>query len=355
MSALWHLLVLAILVQEVHPFQIPQETPTVSVQLMPPLAPTPPQPEPKPPLQRLEPKPAPTRAPPMRVDRPVAPVAAKPLTTRTLTVPALPDIAPPAPEALRTAHAVASQRIQIDRPPSVASARPALSRPLDTTAPPVVAPTPSLTPPAPVAPPAPTLAPAAPAAPTAAPAPVAPPKPVSIAPPSDVASHRAAPIPVLTNDQTAPGPIEIKPPDRPQEPGRAGAPALPPSDGGTPVGGGGGGGSAGGGGATRGPRTDFNGPIAGFEEKGLRTTLGCLNPETYHLTPAEREACLQRVAHETRGLKDLGPNIPPDKKAEYDRQAACHEANRGGAVPDPADNMGLGVVQRLRDCGPGDR
>ena len=49
-------------------------------------------------------------------------------------------------------------------------------------------------------------------------------------------------------------------------------------------------------------------------------TLGCLNPETYHLSAQEREACLQRAAREAQAARDLGPNIPPDKMAEYDRR-----------------------------------
>ena len=90
-------------------------------------------------------------------------------------------------------------------------------------------------------------------------------------------------------------------------------------------------------------------------------TLGCLNPETYHLNAQEREACLQRAAREAQAARDLGPNIPPDKMAAYDHAVACHNAGKGGAMPSLSDAStgtsvnGLGDVPRLRDCGPGER
>ena len=65
------------------------------------------------------------------------------------------------------------------------------------------------------------------------------------------------------------------------------------------------------------------------------------------------------MAKETKGLRDMGPNIPAAKQAEYDRQVKC----KGSAgVPSMAADTnstaglkGLGDVSRLRDCGPGDR
>jgi hypothetical protein len=91
-------------------------------------------------------------------------------------------------------------------------------------------------------------------------------------------------------------------------------------------------------------------------------TQGCLTPETYRLTPEERAACLDRVGAAAQGRRPLGLNIPADKQAEYDRQAACHAANVAAAIPrsnQESDSTGrirgLGDNPRLRDCGPGDR
>jgi hypothetical protein len=339
-SALWHLMALAVLAMAIHPFQIPQVTPTIEVSLLPPLEPPPPTPER--PLERIPPAPAPVRVKPIQVQKARAPTPEKPIQTRPLTVQSPPVITPPAPpvpEALSTSAASTTKPVQIARPSAPVAAKPALNRALELATPPAQ----TLTP---------TPAPPVPAPPAAAPAPAfTPPKTVTIQPPSQVVARPVAPLPVLTNDQTAPGPIEIRPPDRPQEAARPAAPALPPSGSGGAAGGGSAGGAA-----------TFNGPINGFDAKGLRMSLGCLNPETYHLTAAEREACLQRVARDTRGGPDLGPNIPADKKVEYDRNVACRDANRGGSVPAPGDSTtgvtgirGLGDIQRLRDCGPGDR
>jgi hypothetical protein len=105
----------------------------------------------------------------------------------------------------------------------------------------------------------------------------------------------------------------------------------------------------------------YDGPIAGFGQHGLHTTLGCLNQDTYHLSEADRAACMQRVAREAQGGADLGPNIPADKKAEYDHKVACREAYANAPTPGLAEDStgtrlhGLGNVPALSDCGPQDR
>ena len=330
-SVTWHLLVLAVLALEVHPFQIPQTTPTVTVELLPPLVP-------EPPLERIELPPTPVQPPPIhikpiRTETPPAPVAVKPILTKPLTVRAPPVITPPTPapapstpaEAPRTAKPIVIRPSEQPRPPGPVTAAPSLNRPLEIQQPP------SFT-----------------AAPTeAAPAP---PKPVSIQPQSQMVPQKAAPLTVLTNDQTTLGPIEIKPPDRPQTPAHPAAAGAPPAGAGAGGGGGGGGGKP------------YDGPIAGFGEGGgLHMTLGCLNPETYHLSAADRAACMKRLAREGQGARDLGPNIPNDKMAEYDRHVACHNAYSAQQTPGIGEAStgtrlpGLGNVPSLEDCGPGDR
>jgi hypothetical protein len=326
--------VLAVLALEAHPFQIPQQTPTVTVELLPPLRPEP--------LARIEPPPQPLQPPkariqPIQVQKPSTPVALKPAIVKPATI--------PPPPILRSEEPAPTppERVQVQRPVAPTAARPIAQPSLQT---PVL---PSVAPPTP----APVQAKPVEAPPAPAPAALEPTVSVPAAAPlqvqsqSQVTGRRAAPLPVLTNDQTLPGPIEIKPPERPQSAASpAGGPAAT-----APAGGG----AAAAGGGAKGGAQLYGGPVTGFGDKGLHTTLGCLNPETYHLSEADREACLQRVAKEARGMGDLGPNIPPDKKAEYDHQVACHQANRGGSLPASDDNMGLGVVQSLRDCGPGDR
>jgi hypothetical protein len=88
----------------------------------------------------------------------------------------------------------------------------------------------------------------------------------------------------------------------------------------------------------------------------LKETVGCDDPDGYHLTKAQRASCEARLtAHAKEAPNLFGLNIPPDKLAAFDRAARCHEQNRGGAMPAPDDNMGVGTVPRLRDCPPGDR
>jgi hypothetical protein len=342
-SALWHLLALAVLVMEIHPFQIPQTTPTVTVELMPPLIPEKPleriEPQPQPP-QRIElnpPTPEPIK--PIQVQKAPTAQAVKPVLTKPLVIqqpPTVtpPTVAPPVPaaptEAPRALKPITLRPMDVQRPAAPVTAAPSLAKPLQILAPPTVS-----------------------AQPVEAPAPPAPPRTVSVQQPSQVVPQRAAPLPVLTNDQTTVGPIEIRPPDHPQRAAQPGGAALPPA-GGAAAGNPGGGGAAGGG-------SPYTGPIAGFDQKGLHTTLGCLNQDTYHLSAADRAACLQRVAREAQGLRDLGPNIPADKKAEYDHKVACHDAYAGQATPGVAEAStgtsirGLGNVPSLTDCSPADR
>jgi hypothetical protein len=332
MSASWHALVLMVLAMAVHPFQIPDETRPITVELLPPLISPPP-------LRPLvEPKPIPPE--PAEVLRRLPPVLDKPIELKRPTLkappklvelklppaPVPPEPSPPAPlEQARPLAPVLSQPLEVERRPSPSP------RALQTRrAPPAL--------PQPVA--------EEPAAPTPSPAQVQ----------------------VLTNEQVIQAPVEIRRPARPPAAalrnsieGVAGIPVP------------GGAQAEGGGAASAIPlgavpgnagRTS-NGRIVGFDDNrgGLRMTLGCLNPETYKLTAAERAACLERLAAQARNAAAMGINISPAKQADFDRQRACHAANAaGGAVPRSSEGspdtgaiVGLGSNARLRDCGPGDR
>jgi len=339
-SAFWHLLCLAVLILEVHPFKIPQETPTVTVELLPPI---------EPPLERIEPRPqpaapAPVRLRPIQTEKPATVVAAKPVLTRPLTLQPPPILTPPTPappvppspsEAPRQNRAVQFKPVEVQRPPAPVTAVTTLNKPLEIQAPPTLAP--------------PVQAPATPAP--------APPRPVSVQAQPEVVPRQAAPLPVLTNDQTTIGPIEIKPPDHPQS---AAQPAGAAPGGATASGAAGAAGAGGGGGGGGGLKA-YDGPITGFDQHGLHTTLGCLNQDTYHLSAADRAACLQRVARETQGAADMGPNIPPNKQAEYDHKVACRDAYAKEPTPSLAADStgsrlrGLGNVPALSDCSPADR
>ncbi len=94
---------------------------------------------------------------------------------------------------------------------------------------------------------------------------------------------------------------------------------------------------------------------------GMTMRLGCISPDTYRLTPEERAACLDRFGAAVRGVGDLGPNIPADKQAEYDRQTACRRIYKDQGMPASSDSSegtsvkGLGRNPTLKECGPGDR
>ena len=331
-SAFWHLLVLAVLALEVHPFRIPQTTPTVTVDLLPPLVPERPLERIEPALERIQPKPV--RVQPIRTEKLPTVVAEKPVVTKPLTIRSPPVVTPLAPtptpatqtDAPRAAKPIVVKPIEVQRPSDPITAIPSLAKPLEIQVPPSVTAASAEVQPAP-----------------------APPKPISIQSSSQVVAQKASPLPVLTNDLTTRGPVEIKPPDRPQSQARAGA--APPGAAGAS-----GGGAAGGGGKP------FDGPIAGFGQGGgLRMTLGCLNPDAYHLSAADRAACMARLASEAASARDLGPNISASKMAEYDRHVACHNAYAAQPTPglNEASNgtsiKGLGNVPSLRNCGPGDR
>jgi hypothetical protein len=111
------------------------------------------------------------------------------------------------------------------------------------------------------------------------------------------------------------------------------------------------------------PKAPPSGP-QGDVQGVLKETVGCDDPDGYHLTKAQRASCETRLtAHAKEGPDVFGLNMPPDKFAAFERNARCHAANRGGAMPglgDTTDGVnslitGLGPVQRLRDCPPGDR
>jgi hypothetical protein len=315
-SVFWHILVLGVMVAEIHPFTIPDTQP-VMLQLLPPLVPPPP--------IQIEPPP---RLVPPKLEQPPKPVPPKPVEIQP-PAPVPPTEAPPAPQP----KPIVTRPVEVERPPAPV-------------APKVVQ----------VEPPRPVLAAPAPTEPAPAPPKaieVAPQKTIEAAPSRSVTVQQTTPaVPVLTNQQTVQAPVEIRPPDRPAGGQAAAAASTPPAAGSAPP-------PAGAAGAAKPP---FNGPIVGFGN-GLRMTLGCLNPETYHLTREERAECLRRVGEQAKTVAPMGPNIPADKLAEYDRQRACHDSYAGGATPslgaESTDTVagirGLGAVPRLRDCGPGDR
>jgi hypothetical protein len=340
-SASWHFLVLMVLALAVHPFQLPDETPPVIVELLPPLISPPPPvelepkpitPEPTETLRRLPP----VLDKPIELRRPTPAAAPKLVQLKIPPAPAPPDAQPAAPlETARPLAPVLDKPLEVERRPAPAP------RLVQTNLAPPALPEPAVE---------------APAAPTPSPAQVQ----------------------VLTNEQVIQAPVEIRRPARAAAPALrdtvAGAPDLPVPPGAAGGGGAGasGGGAAGGGAIPLGAIPGnagraVNGRIVGFDDNGvrggLRMTLGCLNPETYKLTAAERAACLARLAAQAKNAAMMGINISPAKQAEFDRQRACHAANAaGGAVPrssegsaDTGSIAGLGANARLRDCRPTDR
>ena len=141
--------------------KIPQETPTVTVELLPPI---------EPPLERIEPRPqpaapAPVRLRPIQTEKPATVVAAKPVLTRPLTLQPPPIVTPPTPappvppspsEAPRQNRAVQFKPVEVQRPPAPVTAVTTLNKPLEIQAPPTLAPpvqapaTPATAPPRPV-------------------------------------------------------------------------------------------------------------------------------------------------------------------------------------------------------------
>jgi hypothetical protein len=323
-SAVWHLLLLAVLALAVHPLVPPDEIPPVTVRLLPPLLRPPPPKPPLPVLRRLT------------EDKPPQP-------QRDIARPQ--PVLPKAVEVAQPAQPVLRKLTEAPSPPQLIPPTPAPPAPLET-ARPEPAPAPPIT--------------------VQAPAPAAPPALVTVQTPPLVAPAAPAEVQVLTNARVIQAPIEIRPPDRGAasrlDTGPPAVPSITTASGAETSGGGpqaGSGAASGGGAGTR-----FGGPVAGFGDAlrgGLRMRLGCATPDTYKLTAAERAECLRRFGEQAAAAREMGINIPPAKQAEFDRQRACHAATAAGGVPGSASPTtdsaitGLGDSPRLRDCGPGDR
>lgn len=102
----------------------------------------------------------------------------------------------------------------------------------------------------------------------------------------------------------------------------------------------------------------------------LSGRLGCDDPLTFHLTPAQKQACANNMAQRARAAPQLALNIPDRKQADYDRNVGCHRVYgkaampasttptdvgvRGPALP-PDVPGGLGYVPGPKDCGFGER
>ena len=359
-----------VLALAVHPFQLPDQSRALNVELLPPLTPpptptvvvhlqprqsevtpTPPvvKPAPEPPLQTpplippealpkpAEAQPQPPQNPPVEL-RPSQPAVEKPVEVQRRAVQAPPRLqtqqaAPQIPEA-------PPQPIEVTRsapalPPPMAVPRiqaPGQARQLDTSR-------------------------AAPAVPQ----PAAPEAQGPVAAPS--------PVQVLTNQSVIQAPVEIRPRERAAPPisvtSQPGATEIPAPGGGAPAGGAPAGEQAGG--SSRAGRLgveDFrgiDGINGGYGPKGLRQTLGCEDPDTYKLSPEERSACLQRFAQRAKAAPDLGLGIPAKKQAAYDHYEACQNAYKRAGIPgagDPSEATsvtGLGPNPSLRECGPGER
>jgi hypothetical protein len=173
----------------------------------------------------------------------------------------------------------------------------------------------------------------------------------------------AAPTPVqtLTTDRLVQGPELIAPAQHRTAPSlRSDAPSPPAFP---PAGGGGepaGGGAPAAGGVLK-PYPPINGGYGSGADTGMRLRLGCASPDTYHLSPEDRAACLNRLAQEAKAAAELNINIPSAKQAQWDRQSACQAAQRGQSVPTSTSSSegtsirGMGDNPTLRQCGPGDR
>ena len=296
-SAVWHLLVLAVLVITVHPFTLPEQRP-ILVELAPPL----PALEPLPPVEvQLRPRAADVTTPPTPpvlpkipevrplpvVSVPPPPTPPKPAEVKPLpAAPAAPPIPEETPGPLDVARPAPAA---LQAPVEVQRAAPVLKRPLEVNR-------------------------AAPALPAPA--------------PESETQSTPAPAPpqvqVLTNEAVVKAPVEIHARDRAPTPTlRQTQPALPDipaagQGGGAPAAGQGG--AAGGGGLR--PYGEVNGGFApGGLKGGLRTTLGCASPDTYRLTPEEREACLLRLGREGKDGPSFGPRRPSRRSTTATRPA----------------------------------
>jgi hypothetical protein len=366
-SAFWHLMVLAVLALAVHPFQLPDTNRAVDLQLLPDLtlppvptvdlelkpSPDEPKPVPKAPPVQLrpatpeppvalkpaepEPQPVPPQPPPqLEVARPTAPELANPVEVqkravqapRLQTQQAAPKISELPPEPVTVARPTAALPPPLEAPRAQAPSRPA---PLDTS--------------------------------RAAPQ-------ISQAPATEAETPAPAAPQVLTNSTVIQAPVEIRPreaaPSAPRLETQGAAPQITaPAQGGAPPAGGGLGGGPTGGtreGSLK-PYTGFNSPsgVYGTGRNGLRTDLGCENPDAYKLSAEDRAACLQRFGARGRSGPDLGLNISARKQAEYDHDVACHKAYTLQSIPGSASGSssisinGLGNNPSLKECGPGER
>ena len=106
------------------------------------------------------------------------------------------------------------------------------------------------------------------------------------------------------------------------------------------------------------PAADAGPSLAGFG-KAVREGPGCLHPDEFHQTAAERAHCLKLLADQGRAAPDWSLVIPPGKLRGYARDARCHEMQVGGGVPIGTDTShgmaGMGYVPGLRECPPGSR
>jgi hypothetical protein len=359
LSAFWHLLVLAVLTLAVHPFQLPDQNRAISFQFLPPLTP--------PPMPTVE-----VRLRPRQTDRtpPPEPRARVAIRPEAQALPQAVEVKPPQPTTQRSLLDVARpSQPELQTPVEVerrAAPAPRLqtrqAAPQIPEAPPeplqVARPAPALQPPVEVPraqgrPRALDASRPAPALPEAA-APEAP------APPSQVQ--------VLTSESVVQAPVEIRPRERaplaPRVTTQPGVADIPAPGGGTPpvaaaAQGGPGAGGAAQGGAGRPSVSDFNG-ITGLNgaKGGLRTTLGCENPDVYKLTAEERAACLQRFGQRAKDAPDLGLAVAAGKKAQYDSYEACQTGYRRkeGSIPNYDQKFGgssiSGIAPLPKECVP---
>jgi hypothetical protein len=102
----------------------------------------------------------------------------------------------------------------------------------------------------------------------------------------------------------------------------------------------------------------------------LSGRLGCDDPLTFHLTPAQRQTCANNMAERARAAPQLALNIPGRKQEDYDRNVRCHAAYGKAAMPPSTTRTdigvggnalppdvpgGLGFVPGPKDCGFGER
>lgn len=364
-SAFWHLLVLAVLALAVHPFQLPDHSQAVELELLPPLT-TPPLPtvevqlrprqdEPRParPLPRL--RPAPPEAQPQ-------PKAAEPPTQAQPETPPIPqEVARPTQPQLANPVEVQKRPVQAPRLQTQQAAPQITENPPQPVT--VSKQTPVLAPPI--------EAPKAEAQRRAGPLNANRAAPQIQAPSAEAEAPVAPSTQVLTNSSVVQAPVEIRP--RPAAPsagarlnGQAATPEIATPSGGAqgqggPVEGGGqaSGGQASGSRLPPGGLKGFDGINGGLGLRGLRGGLDCDRPG---MTTEEHNACLQQLGARARGAPDMSlANISAGKRAAFDRSASCHARIQKESIPNSAGGSagtsiaGLGSAPSLKECPPGDR